>query len=316
MTPYREIDLAGITTTAIAGRASKVHLEHLAPTPDPSRPIAELLEMLPDQLAAAGLRRLIDSIGRARAAGRPVIAMLGGHVIKTGCAPPLIALCRQGVVTGVAMNGSAAIHDFELALWGKTSETVEESLGIGEFGMVEETSRLINEATREGQQAGRGLGESLALKLRELDAPHGDISIICSAFELEVPITVHVALGTDIVHQHPTASGAAIGDTSLRDFRRLAGGLRGISGGVVLNLGSAVVMPEVFLKALSVVRNLGEPLDELTTANFDFQRHYRPTQNVLRRPTSGIGEGIEIVGHHEIMIPLLAALLLARVETG
>jgi hypothetical protein len=218
------------------------------------------------------------------------------------------------VLTALAMNGSAAIHDFELALWGKTSETVEESLGQGDFGMVEETSRLMNGAAVEGYRRGLGLGESLARKLRELDAPHGDSSLILSAFEAGLPVTVHVALGTDILHQHPTASGEAIGDTTLRDFRRLAGAMRGLSGGVVLNLGSAVVMPEVFLKALSIVRNLGEPLEALTTANLDFQRHYRPTQNVLRRPTRGIGEGIELVGHHEIMLPLLAALIVATVR--
>ncbi len=316
MSPYQEIDLRGVRTVSIAERESKVHLEHLAPAPQPELPVGRLLEMLPDQLAARGLARLVEAVSLAHAAGKPVLAMLGGHVIKTGCGPSLIALCREGVLTCLAMNGSAAIHDFELALWGKTSETVEESLGQGEFGMVEETSRLMNEATVEGYRSSRGLGESLGLKLSQLKAPNRDISLISSAFELGLPLTVHVAMGTDILHQHPSASGEAIGDTTLRDFRRLAGALRGLSGGVALNLGSAVVMPEVFLKALSVLRNLGEPLESLTTANLDFQRHYRPTQNVLRRPTQGIGEGIELVGHHEIMLPLLAALILARVRRG
>lgn len=314
MSPYREIDLRGIRTVPIAKRPSKVHLEQLAPRPDPELPLGRLCEMLPDQLAARGLRRLVAAMVRARAAGRPRIAMLGGHVIKTGCGPCLIELARSGALTCLAMNGSAAIHDFELAVWGKTSETVEESLGQGDFGMVEETSRLMNEATGEGYREGLGLGESLARKLHLLEVPHGAQSLLWSARSIGLPVTVHVALGTDILHQHPTASGEAIGDTTLRDFRRLAGALCGLSGGVVLNLGSAVVMPEVFLKALSVVRNLGEPLTALTTASFDFQRHYRPAQNVLRRPTRGIGEGIELVGHHEILIPIFAALVLAALR--
>jgi hypothetical protein len=260
------------------------------------------------------LRRLVTAILTARSAGRPVVAMLGGHVVKVGTGPNLVALARRGALTALAMNGAAAIHDFELAMWGETSETVEEALGDGAFGMVEETAALMNEATVEGQRAGIGLGEALGLKLDRLEAPHRAQSLLATGLELGMPVTVHVAIGTDILHQHPTASGAAIGDTSLRDFRRLAAALRGLSGGVVLNLGSAVMMPEVFLKALSVIRNLGEPITSLTTANLDFQRHYRPTKNVLERPTQGIGTGIELVGHHEIMIPLLTALVLAGLD--
>ncbi|MGD8395343.1 MAG: hypothetical protein PVF43_07695 [Candidatus Eiseniibacteriota bacterium] len=314
MTQYREVDLRGVRTMSIADRPSKVRREHLAPPPDPGRPVGRLLELLPDQLAARGLRRLVAAIAAAHAAGRPVVAMLGGHVVKTGCGPCLAALCREQILTCLVMNGAAAIHDFELAVWGKTSETVEESLGAGTFGMVEETSRLMNEATLEGQRRGQGLGESLAEKLEAIDAPYRDTSLLGTAHATGLPVTVHVALGTDILHQHPTADGAAIGDTSLRDFRRLAGALRGLSGGVVLNLGSAVILPEVFLKALSVLRNLGESLEALVTANLDFQRHYRPTQNVLHRPTQGIGEGIELIGHHEIMLPVLCALVLDAVR--
>ncbi len=311
---FPEIDLSGIKTISIAGRRSKVRLEHLCPPPDPSVPVGSLLRLLPRQLAAEGLRRLVTAVAEARRSDRPVVAMLGGHVVKVGASPALLALARRRALTALALNGAAAIHDFELAMWGQTSETVEETLGEGAFGMVEETSALMNQATIEGHRRGIGMGEALGRKLLELKAPNREISLLATGLELGLPVTVHVAIGADILHQHPTASGAAIGDTTLRDFRRLAAALRGLSGGVVLNLGSAVMMPEVFLKALSVIRNLGEPMARLTTANFDFQRHYRPTQNVLDRPTRGIGEGIEIVGHHEIMIPLFAALVLAELE--
>ena len=308
------MDLTGIRTIPIARRGSKVRLEHLGPPPDPKLPIGDFLHLLPRQLAADGLRHLVTAIVNAVSAGRPVVAMLGGHVVKVGTSPALIALARRGGLTALAMNGAAAIHDFELAMWGETSETVEEALGDGAFGMVEETAALMNEATAEGERAGIGLGEALGRKLDQLGAPHPAQSLLATGLELGLPVTVHVAIGTDILHQHPTASGAAIGDTSLRDFRRLAAALRGLSGGVVLNLGSAVMMPEVFLKALSVIRNLGEPVTSLTTANLDFQRHYRPTKNVLERPTQGIGTGIELIGHHEIMIPLLVALVLAGLD--
>ncbi|HWN80953.1 MAG TPA: hypothetical protein VNM87_02550 [Candidatus Udaeobacter sp.] len=314
MTGFPEVDLAAIRTVSIANRTSKVGIADLAPPPDPKRPIGDFLELLPRQLAAEGLRRLVDAIAAAHAAHRPVVAMLGGHVVKVGASPVLLALARERIVTCLAMNGAGAIHDFELAMWGQTSETVEETLSGGAFGMVGETATLMNEATREGERQGLGLGEALGRKLLQLEAPYRRQSLLATGLELGMPVTVHVALGTDTLHQHPSASGAAIGDTSLRDFRRLAAHLRDLSGGVVLNLGSAVIMPEVFLKALSVVRNLGAPLTALTTANLDFQRHYRPGKNVLERPTRGIGEGIELVGHHEIMLPLLAGLVLARVR--
>jgi hypothetical protein len=314
MTGFPEVDLKAVRTVSIANRSSKVGIEDLAPAPDPDRPVGDFLELLPRQLAADGLRRLVAAIAAAHAAERPVVAMLGGHVVKVGASPALIALARERVVTCFAMNGAGAIHDFELAMWGQTSETVEETLSGGAFGMVGETATLMNEATREGERQGWGLGEALGRTLLQLEAPHRRQSLLATGLELGMPVTVHVALGTDTLHQHPSASGAAIGDTSLRDFRRLAAHLRELSGGVVLNLGSAVIMPEVFLKALSVVRNLGAPLTALTTANLDFQRHYRPGKNVLERPTRGIGEGIELVGHHEIMLPLLASLVLGRVR--
>lgn len=311
---FPEVDLGAIRTRPIAGRASKVGIADLAPRPDPARPVGEFLDFLPRQLAALGLRRLVRAIVVAHRAGRPVVAMLGGHVVKVGASPALLALVERRVITCLAMNGAAAIHDFELAMWGKTSENVEETLGQGAFGMAGETAELMNEATRTGERRKLGLGEALGRALVELHAPHQEASLLAAGYALGIPVTVHVAIGTDIVHQHPSASGRAIGDTSFRDFRRLAAALQGLSGGVVLNLGSAVIMPEVFLKALSVALNLGAPLTALTTANMDFMRHYRPGKNVLERPTRGIGEGIELVGHHEIMLPLLASLVLAGLE--
>ncbi len=308
---FPEVDLGAIKARPVAERESKVVIADLAPRPDPARPVGEFLDLLPRQLAAEGLRRLVRAILDAHRDGRPVVAMLGGHVVKVGAGPALLALVERRVVTCLAMNGAAAIHDFELAMWGKTSENVEETLGEGAFGMAGETAELMNEATRKGEELGIGLGEVLGQALVELRAPHRGTSLLATGYELGIPVTVHVAIGTDILHQHPSASGRAIGDTSFRDFRRFAAALRDISGGVVLNLGSAVIMPEVFLKALSVVRNLGAPLTALTTANLDFMRHYRPGKNVLERPTRGIGEGIELVGHHEIMLPLLASLVLA-----
>lgn len=309
-----EVDLSRVKTIPIARREGKVRIEHLAPPPDPGVPVGDFLRLLPRQLAAEGLGRLVDAIASAHRARRPVVAMLGGHVVKVGASPVLLALARRGVITCLAMNGAAAIHDFELAMWGKTSENVEDSLGGGAFGMVEETSALMNEATVDGERLEIGLGEALGRKLFDLEAPHRATSLLAVGWEMALPVTVHVAIGTDILHQHPSASGQAIGETTHRDFRRFAAALHGLSGGVVLNLGSAVIMPEVFLKALSVIRNLGEPIEALTTANLDFERHYRPGKNVLERPTRGVGEGIELVGHHEIMLPLLAALVLSRLD--
>ena len=246
--------------------------------------------------------------------------MLGGHVVKTGLAPVLIDLMRRGVVTHVAMNGSAAIHDYEIARFGGTSEDVGAGLKDGTFGMAEETGRGLNEAFIEGMRHGWGMGESVAraLEAHAVEEPiaHPELSVLLNAHRLGVPTTVHAALGAEIIHQHPAASGAAIGDTSHRDFRRLAGSLPALDdGGVVLNLGSAVIMPEVFLKALTVARNLGggRPTDFIS-CDLDMQRHYRPRMNVVQRPTMHGGQGYEITGHHEIMVPLLAWAVADRLE--
>ena len=244
--------------------------------------------------------------------------MLGGHIVKTGLAPLIIDLLDRRVITHLAMNGSAAIHDYEIARFGATSEDVARGLVDGTFGMAEETGRGMNEAFTLGMKNGWGMGESLARALGELSLSNGDLSVLMAAHRLGIPCTVHAALGAEIIHQHPATNGAAIGDTSHRDFRRLAASLPALhEGGVVLNLGSAVIMPEVFLKALTIARNLnaGRPTS-FTTCDLDMQRHYRPRVNVVQRPTQGGGKGYEITGHHEIMVPLLAWAVIESLESA
>jgi hypothetical protein len=232
-------------------------------------------------------------------------------VIKVGLSPLLVDLMERGYVQSLALNGAGIIHDYEMALVGETSEEVSEGLGAGKFGMAEETGALLNRAINEGVGAGLGLGESVGAFLSELDPPHQELSLLSNAYRLTIPVTVHVAVGTDVIHMHPQASGEAIGKGSLTDFRLFASLARGLDGGgVYLNFGSAVLLPEVFLKAVSVVRNLGYPLTDFSTANFDFIRHYRPRVNVVERPVMGKGRGFDFVGHHEILMPLLAAALL------
>jgi len=272
--------------------------------------LAEFLDSLPNVLASRELRELAALIQQAKTRGRAIIAGLGGHVIKTGLAPILIDLMNRGFVTAFAMNGSAMIHDFEIAIVGATSEDVDASLGSGTFGMAEETGRVINEAITAGARDGLGMGEAIGRRLQLLNPAHAGKSLLVCAYQASVPVTVHVAIGTDIVHIHPTANGGAIGQTSQQDFRLLCSLVRELDdGGVYLNLGSAVVLPEVFLKTVTVIRNLGFRLQDFYTANFDFIQQYRPLTNVVRRPVSGSGRGFSFIGHHEIMIPLLAAAL-------
>jgi hypothetical protein len=272
---------------------------------------------LPDVLVARDFRRVAQAVTDAARQRRAVVLMLGGHVVKTGLSPVLIELMRRRVVTHVAMNGSAAIHDYEIARFGATSEDVAAGLRDGTFGMAEETGRGMNEAITAGMRTGQGMGETLAEALaREPALAHPELSLLLQARRLGVPATVHAALGAEIIHQHPAASGAAIGDTSLRDFRRLAASLPPLAdGGVVLNVGSAVIMPEVFLKALTVARNLhdGAPVG-FTTCDLDMHRHYRPRVNVVQRPTLAGGQGFEITGHHELMIPLLVWTVIDLLE--
>lgn len=307
------IDLSGIATYPLASRPSKITTADFAkPSPNDSS-LREFLDGLPNILAARELQELAGLIREAKQKGRAIIVGLGGHVIKTGLAPILIDMMHRGYVTAFAMNGSAMIHDFEIALVGATSEDVDATLGAGRFGMAEETGRLINEAVTAGAQDNIGLGEATGRQLQLLHPAHAENSLLHAAYEARVPVTVHVAIGTDIVHIHPSADGASIGQTSIQDFRLLCSLVSKLdAGGVYLNLGSAVVLPEVFLKTVTVVRNLGFRLQDFYTANFDFIQQYRPLTNVVRRPVAGSGRGFSFVGHHEIMIPLLAASVVSE----
>lgn len=307
------LDLARVRTVPIGDRPSKVRREHAGrPLPEGSS-LGEFCDSLPDILAARDLRALVSALHAARREGRLILWMLGGHVVKCGLGPVIGDLMRRGYAGALAMNGAAAIHDAELAIWGGTSEEVAEALPGGAFGMAQETALLLNGAAAEAAAGGRGLGETLAAQVRARAGDGAGVSLLCAADELGLPVTVHVALGTDVVHQHPSADGAAIGASSFTDFRLLAGSLAELhGGGVALNVGSAVVMPEVFLKALSLARNVEGPVEGFVTASFDFIRQYRPGENVVRRPTRGSGRGYEFIGHHEIMIPLLAAALRER----
>ncbi|MFI5370370.1 MAG: hypothetical protein ACHQ52_02355 [Candidatus Eisenbacteria bacterium] len=311
---YREADLTRLTVGSVVNRPTRVRVEDFARPLDPAA-AAAVLEALPDQLAARALREVIDRTVTAVRAGRPVVAMLGGHVIKTGVTPCLNTLIERGVLRHVAMNGSAAIHDVEIARNGRTSEDVEAHLHAGTFGMVDETGDFMNAAAAEGLRRGEGLGETWGRALVESRPPHVSASLLACAWRSEIPATVHVALGTDTIHHHPRCDGATLGALTMRDFRILAATLAEARGAVVWNLGSAVLMPEVFLKALAVARNLGASLDGLTTVNFDQIQHYRPRVNVVERPTRGPGaRGYAITGHHEVMIPLFTGALLARLS--
>lgn len=309
---YSEFPLDDVRTYPLRSRESKVRVEQFARVPSTTGPptIAGWLDALPDILAAADLRRVVSALVRARDAGRPIVWGLGGHVIKTGLAPVLADLMARGYVSALALNGAAVIHDFEIAIGGRTSEDVDAALGPGTFGMAEETGVWLNAAIADGVASGVGLGEAVVRWLASsTEVRHAEASLLCAAGRHSVPVTVHVAIGTDITHMHPAASGAAMGEGSLRDFRRFTSSVAHLAGGVYLNCGSAVVLPEVFLKAVALVRNRGLSLDGLTTVNLDFIRHYRPQTNVVHRPTAGVGQGISLVGHHEIMIPLIAAAL-------
>jgi hypothetical protein len=314
---YREADLTRVTTVPVAGRRNKVDPHLLASPPRSDRSFAAFLSSLPDVLAARDLRLVIDAVVQAKRDGRGVILLLGGHVIKVGLGPLVNAWLDRSIVTHVALNGAAAIHDFELAAYGGTSEDVESGLGDGSFGMAEETGAEMNAAIAAAAPAGQGLGEGLARALAERQQlPGAGASILRRAFERDVAVTVHPAIGAEIIHQHPSADGAAVGETGQRDFRRLAGSIPDLDhGGVVLNLGSAVMMPEVFLKALTVARNIGggRPT-HFTAADFDMQRQYRPRVNVVQRPTRAGGSGYLLTGHHELLLPLLVWGVLEKLD--
>jgi hypothetical protein len=317
--PYREADLSRIRTVPVSARRNKVDPRLLASPPGSDRSFSGFLNGLPDILAARDLRLVIEAVVRARQDGRGVVLLLGGHVIKVGLGPLVNAWLERGVVTHVALNGAAAIHDFELAAYGGTSEDVESGLKDGSFGMAEETGAEMNAAILAAARAGRGMGEGLARALADrAGLPGAEASILLGTRRLDVPVTVHPAIGAEIIHQHPSADGAALGETGQRDFRRLAGSLPDLDqGGVVLNWGSAVVLPEVFLKALTIARNIGggRPT-HFTAADFDMQRHYRPRVNVVQRPTRDGGAGYLLTGHHELLLPLLVWGVIEKLDAS
>lgn len=310
------IVLEGLTTYPLASRPSKVTVRDFARplTDEEARGALALIDSLPRILAADSLRAVAAAVLEAKTRQRAVIWGIGGHVVKTGLAPILIDLMRRGMVTAIATNGSGIIHDFEIAMAGWTSEDVDSALGSGEFGMAEETGRMINDAIKRGVQQDCGIGEAVGQMLVEARAPYGEYSYLHEAYRRRIPVTAHLTIGADITHLHSQAEGAALGAASHTDFRLFTSLVRELDGGgVYLNLGSAVTMPEIFLKAVTVVRNLGHSLTDFTTANFDFLQHYRPLTNVVRRPVAnGAGKGYSLTGHHELMVPLLAALLIVK----
>ena len=310
----RPLDLKDVKTYPLASRKSKVSLSEFAQPVTATSSLEEYLDRLPNILAVQNLRNLTARILRAKSIGKPIIWGIGGHVIKTGLAPVLIDLMRRGFVSAIAANGSVLVHDSEIAIAGSTSEDVDATLSEGAFGGAEETGQLLNSAAKEAVSEKIGLGEAVGRRVLALNPKYEAYSLLCSSYKAKVPVTAHVTIGGDIAHFHPNVDGSALGAATHTDFRLLAELVRRMNGGgVYLNIGSAVVLPEVFLKCVTLVRNLGHPLNDITTANFDFIQSYRPMTNVVRRPTEkGAGEGYSITGHHELTIPLLAAMLVTQ----
>jgi hypothetical protein len=309
----RPFELDKVKTYPLASRTSKVKLDDFARAVGSEASLGEFLASFPNVLAVQSLRQIVERMRRARELQKPIIWGIGGHVIKTGLAPVIIDLLNHGFVSAIAANGSVLVHDAEIAMIGSTSEDVDATLSEGVFGGADETGRLLNNAARDGATDRIGLGEAVGRGLMAMTPRHKDYSLLCAAYDAKVPFTVHLTIGGDITHFHPSADGASLGATTQTDFRLLAEIVRRMDrGGVYLNVGSAVVLPEVFLKCVTLVRNLGHPLSDITTANFDFIQSYRPQTNVVRRPTEkGAGAGFSVTGHHELTIPLLAAMLLA-----
>jgi hypothetical protein len=307
----KPLEVDGVKTYPLASRSSKVSLNEFAKPIDIDSSLGDFLESLPNVLAGHSLRELAARLRRARELKKPIIWGIGGHVIKTGLAPLIIDLMEQGFVSGIAANGSVLVHDSEIAMVGSTSEDVDATLSEGVFGGAEETGQLLNGAARDGARDQIGLGEAVGRALLDRNPKHCDYSLLCAAYNSKVPFTAHITIGGDITHFHPSFDGATLGATTHTDFRCLAELVRRMDGGgVYLNVGSAVVLPEVFLKCVTLVRNLGHSLNDITTANFDFIQSYRPLTNVVRRPNeNGAGRGYSITGHHELTIPLLAALI-------
>ncbi|MCW5206546.1 hypothetical protein VU08_06420 [Desulfobulbus sp. F5] len=308
------LDFSGLNTYSLHERHSKVTVADFAQPATPGITVRELIANLPKQLAGKDFPELVERIAAAVSNKRPVLVGMGAHVIKVGLAPVLIDLMERGIISALALNGAGIIHDAEIAMVGRTSEEVASVLGAGAFGAARETGEVLNQAINQGAREGIGIGEAVGNALLQQNFPFNSQSLLAQARRLGIPVTVHVAMGTDIIHIHPAADGAAIGQCSHHDFRVFCRLVSGLEGGVYLNLGSAVLLPEVFLKALTVVRNLGHVAQRFTTANFDFIRAYRPATNVVHRPTLEGGKGFNFTGHHELMIPLLAAAVVDKLE--
>lgn len=301
-----EIDISKVKTYPISERENKMRVEDFASLP-PSHSIGDLVKSMPNVLRATDFRALVDAVCRARKGGRQIIWMMGAHVIKCGLTPVLVDLAERGFLTHIATNGAGAIHDFEIAYQGATSEDVETTIKDGSFGMAEETGRLMNDVIRAAVEMSLGYGYALGIRIGDLDLPHKESSLLWNMRRMDIPATIHCAIGTDTINQHPSFSGSALGAASFTDFKIFSASVAELEGGVILNIGSAVILPEVFLKALSIARNIGNTVESFTAANFDMVSQYRPKENVLSRPTGG--GGYDFRGHHEIMIPLFAAVL-------
>ncbi len=304
-TPMATLDLSRVETYSIFSRESKVSIDKLGKPSGGDSTLSAFLDGLPDILASRDLKEVASLIARARSSGRGVLLGMGAHPVKVGLGPLLADAMETGIITGVATNGAAIIHDYELALSGMTSEDVGAVLGSGGFGMAEETASALNRAIVDGNNKGEGIGLAVGRLIEEQDMPHSSQSLFAAAYRNNIPATVHVAMGTDIIHMHPSCDGAATGSASLRDFHLMAQQVAALDGGVFINLGSSVILPEVFLKAYSLARNLGHQIMDLTTVNMDFIQHYRPRVNVVQRPTAHSGRGFALTGHHEILLPLL-----------
>ncbi|RLG38765.1 MAG: hypothetical protein DRO01_06230 [Thermoproteota archaeon] len=309
-----ELEKRKMTTYSLASRPSKVNISGFARNLNPNESVASFIDKLPGFLAANDLKNVINAIIVSRRRQRPILLGMGAHVIKVGLTPLILQLLEKKALNGIALNGAGIIHDFELAYAGHTSEEVSAGITGGDFGMAQETGELLNRAISLGDREGLGLGAAVGKMIWEKKLPHRELSLLGQCYRMQIPVTVHVAIGTDIIHMHAAADGAAIGRTSFKDFDKFCGLVAQLEDGVYINLGSAVILPEVFLKAISLARNLGHKVNNLTTVNMDFNRHYRSFENVVKRPILNSGQGYQLIGHHEIMFPLLVAGVLAQLE--
>jgi len=307
----KKIDPSKVKTYSLKSRTSKVTIDDFSKPYQKGGSFRDFLSSLPDILASKHFKDVAAAIVQARKNNRPVMLGMGAHSIKVGLSPVIVNLMERSIITSLSLNGAGIIHDFELAFIGQTSEDVDKEILSGAFGMAEETGSLLNQAIRSAGP-GEGIGATVGSMIQQSDFPHKDKSLLAAGHRLGVPVTVHVAIGTDIIHMHPSFDGKATGEASHKDFLTFCSLVADLDGGVYINLGSAVLLPEIFLKAVTLARNLGHPLSRFTTVNMDFMQHYRPNTNVVRRPTQGGGKGYSLTGHHEIMLPLLAAAIIEQ----